>query len=216
MNATVPEMEDKLPAEVPESGGAAQEAPAEVKSPVGQEVPTEEKSSVGQEAPVEEKSPVGQERTAEPSMAWHRFLTCFGLWLEALCHAVQAGWMLLGKQYYTAELREMAYAGLPKLRMLDWALAGLAAVAAVLCMLSAVMLRKRRRSGPGLLCWAYILLLAGQLGLAAGRYFIVGLTPLSVSTLGPMAGYLMLLTVNGAYYRRRRGCFAPLKQTGGH
>ena len=124
--------------------------------------------------------------------------------------------MLLGKQYYAAELREMAYAGLPKLRLLDWALAGLAAVAALLCVLSAVQLRKRRRSGPRLLCWAYILLLAGQLGLAAGRYFIVGLTPLAVSTLGPMAVYLMLLLVNGVYYRRRRGCFAPQNQTEGH
>ena len=149
-------------------------------------------------------------------MAWHRFLTCFGLWLEALCHAVQAGWMLLGKQYYAAELREMAYAGLPGLRMLDWALVGVAAVAAVLCMLSAVMLRKRLRSGPKLLCRAYLLLLAGQLGLAAGRYFIVGLTPLSVATLGPMAVYLVLLVVNGVYYRRRRGCFVPLNQTEGH
>ena len=149
-------------------------------------------------------------------MAWHSFLTGFGLWLEALYHAAQAGWMLLGKQYYTAELREMAHAGLPKLRLLDWALAGLAAVAALLCVLSAVLLRKRRRSGPRLLCWAYILLLAGQLGLAAGRYFIVGLTPLAVSTLGPMAVYLMLLLVNGVYYRRRRGCFAPQNQTEGH
>ena len=190
MNASVPEVEEKFPTEVPESA-QAQEVPA-AEEPSKAEVP------------------------AEPPMAWHRFLTGFGLWLEALYHAAQAGWMLLGKQYYTAELRETAYAGLPKLRLLDWALAGLAAVAALLCVLSAVQLRKRRRSGPRLLCWAYILLLAGQLGLAAGRYFIVGLTPLAVSTLGPMAVYLMLLLVNGVYYRRRRGCFAPQNQTEGH
>lgn len=149
-------------------------------------------------------------------MAWHRFLTCFGLWAEALFHGLQAGWMLRGGQYYAAELREMAYAGLPLLRMLDRALAGVAAVAALLCVLSAVKLRKRRRSGPGLLCGTYILLLAGQLGLAAGRYFIIGLTPLSMSTLGPMLVYLMLLPVNGVYYRRRRGCFARLNQTEEH
>ena len=204
MNASVPEVEEKLPTEVPESA-QAQEVPAEAKLPTAevQQVPAAEEPSKA-------------EVPAEPPMAWHRFLTGFGLWLEALYHAAQAGWMLLGKQYYTAELREMAYAGLPKLRLLDWALAGLAAVAALLCVLSAVKLRKRRRSGPKLLCWAYILLLAGQLGLAAGRYFIVGLTPLAVSTLGPMAVYLMLLLVNGVYYRRRRGCFAPQNQTEGH
>ena len=204
MNASVPEVEEKLPTEVPESA-QAQEVPAEAKLPTAevQQVPAAEEPSKA-------------EVPAEPPMAWHRFLTGFGLWLEALYHAAQAGWMLLGKQYYAAELREMAYAGLPKLRLLDWALAGLAAVAALLCVLSAVLLRKRRRSGPRLLCWAYILLLAGQLGLAAGRYFIVGLTPLAVSTLGPMAVYLMLLLVNGVYYRRRRGCFAPQNQTEGH
>ena len=204
MNASVPEVEEKLPTEVPESA-QAQEVPAAEKLPTAevQQVPAAEEPSKA-------------EVPAEPPMAWHRFLTGFGLWLEALYHAAQAGWMLLGKQYYAAELREMAYAGLPKLRLLDWSLAGLAAVAALLCVLSAVKLRKRRRSGPKLLCWAYILLLAGQLGLAAGRYFIVGLTPLAVSTLGPMAVYLMLLLVNGDYYRRRRGCFAPQNQTEGH
>ena len=204
MNASVPEVEEKLPTEVPESA-QAQEVPAAEKLPTAevQQVPAAEEPSKA-------------EVPAEPPMAWHRFLTGFGLWLEALYHAAQAGWMLLGKQYYAAELREMAYAGLPKLRLLDWALAGLAAVAALLCVLSAVQLRKRRRSGPRLLCWAYILLLVGQLGLAAGRYFIVGLTPLAVFTLGPMAVYLMLLLVNGVYYRRRRGCFAPQNQTEGH
>ena len=137
-------------------------------------------------------------------MAGHRFLTGFWLWLEALYHAVQAGWLLLGKQYYTAELREMAYAGLPALRALDWALAGVAAVAAVLCVRSAVLLRRRCSAGPKLLCGTYILLLAGQLGFAAGRWFIVGLTPLSSSTLGPAAVYLALLLVSCGWNRRRR------------
>ena len=214
MNASVPEVEEKLPTEVPESA-QAQEVPAEAKPSVEQQVPAAEEPSVEQQVPAAEE-PSKAEVPAEPPMAWHRFLTGFGLWLEALYHAAQAGWMLLGKQYYTAELREMAYAGLPKLRLLDWALAGLAAVAALLCVLSAVQLRKRRRSGPRLLCWAYILLLAGQLGLAAGRWFIIGLTPLSVSTLGPMAVYLALLLVNGSYYRRRRAGFMPRNQMGGH
>ena len=202
MNATVPEQEEYLPTDAPETGEIAGEAQEVSAEPEGEQKSLEDAPEAA--------------AADEPPLAWHRFLTCFGLWLEALCHAAQAGWMLLGKQYYAAELREMAYAGLPGLRMLDWALAGVAAVAAVLCMLSAVMLRKRLRSGSKLLCRAYLLLLAGQLGLAAGRYFIVGLTPLSVATLGPMAVYLVLLVVNGVYYRRRRGCFVPLNQTEGH
>ena len=157
---------------------------------------------------------VDADRPADAPMAWHGFLCCFGLWLEALYHALQAGWMIRGGQYYEVEIREMAYAGLPALRALDWALAGVAGAAAVLCVLSALKLRKRRRSGPRLLHWTYVLLLAGQLGFAAGRYFIVGLTPLSVSTLGPLVLYLALLLVNGSYYRRRRECFADV-QTGG-
>ena len=202
MNATVPEQEEYLPTDAPETGeiaGGAQEMPAE---PEG-----------------EQKSPEDAPEAAaadEPPLAWHRFLTNFGLWLAALYHGAQAGWLLLGKQYYTAEIRETVYVGLPKLRMLDWVLAGVAAVAALLCVLSAVKLRKRRSAGPRLLCWTYVLLLVGQLGFAAGRWFIVGLTPLSVSTLGPVAVYLALLLVNGSYYRRRRGCFSPLNQTEGH
>ena len=184
MNATVPELEESLPAKGPVSGEAdAMEA---------QKIP------------------------AEPPMAWHRFLTNFWLWLAAVFHGVQAGWILWGGQYYTAEIRNLAYAGLPGLRMLDWALAAVAIAAAALYALSALHLRKRRNSGPRLLCWAYILLLAGQLGLAAGRWFIIGLTPLSVSTLGPMAVYLALLLVNGSYYRRRRAGFMPRNQMGGH
>lgn len=157
---------------------------------------------------------VDADRPADAPMAWHSFLCCFGLWLEALYHALQAGWMIRGGQYYSGEIQGMAYAGLPALRALDWALAGVAGAAAVLCVLSALKLRKRRRSGPRLLHWTYVLLLAGQLGFAAGRYFIVGLTPLSVSTLGPLVLYLALLLVNGSYYRRRRECFADV-QTGG-
>ena len=51
-----------------------------------------------------------------PPMAWYGFLCRFGLWLEALYHALQAGWIFRGGQYYEAEIREMAYAGLPALR----------------------------------------------------------------------------------------------------
>ena len=223
MHATVPERApEKIEVTTAQANAAAepdvacQSAPAESDAAVTAAVPAEQADVAAAPDPADEPASEEVRDVDEPPLAWHRFLTKFWLWLAALYHAFQAGWLLLGRQYYTAEIRETVYVGLPKLRMLDWVLAGVAAVAALLCVLSAVKLRKRRRSGPKLLCWAYILLLAGQLGLAAGRYFIVGLTPLAVSTLGPMAVYLMLLLVNGVYYRRRRGCFAPQNQTEGH
>ena len=223
MNATVPE---RAPEEIEvtaaqanaaaETDDACQSAPAEPEAAVTAEGTAEQADDSVAPDPAGEPAPEEVRAVDEPPLAWHRFLTNFWLWLAALYHAFQAGWLLLGKQYYTAEIREKVYVGLPKLRMLDWVLAGVAAVAALLCVLSAVKLRKRRSAGPGLLGWTYVLLLAGQLGFAAGRWFIVGLTPLSVSTLGPVAVYLALLLVNGSYYRRRRGCFSPLNQTEGH
>ena len=207
MNATVPDAEENRPSEVPGEASAAEVGEKPAESHAEENRPAEVLSA---EPGAEENDPVElQERPAEPPMAWHRFLTGFGLWLEALCHAFQAGWMLWGGQYYGAENRAIAYAGLPAMRALDWALAAVAAAAALLCVLSAMKLRKWRSAGPVLLRWTYRLLLAGQLGLAAGRYFIIGLTPLAASTLGPMSVYLALLLVNGSYYRRRRGCLSP-------
>lgn len=224
MNATVPERAPEeiektaaqADAAVEPEAAAPQSAPAEPDAAAAADGTAEQAELAAASDPADEPVPEEAPAVDEPPMAWHRFLTNFWLWLAALYHAFQAGWLLLGKQYYTTEIRETVYVGLPKLRMLDWALAGVAAVAALLCVLSALKLRKRRSAGPRLLCWVYLLLLAGQLGFAAGRWFIVGLTPLSVSTLGPVAVYLALLLVNGSYYRRRRGCFSPLNQTEGH
>lgn len=230
MNATVPE---RAPEEIEKTAAQTNEAEVEASAAADEPAPDESGAAEPQETPAEPDAAAAADGTAEqadvaaapdpadepateevraadePPMVWHRFLTNFWLWLAAIGHGVQAGWILWGGQYYTAEIRNLAYAGLPGLRMLDWALAGAAGAAAALCALSAVKLRKRRSSGPRLLCGAYILLLAGQIGLAAGRWFIIGLTPLSASTQGPMAVYLALLLVNGSYYRRRRECFAP-------
>ena len=223
MHATVPERApEKIEVTTAQANAAAepdvacQSAPAESDAAVTAAVPAEQADVAAAPDPADEPASEEVRDVDEPPLAWHRFLTKFWLWLAALYHAFQAGWLLLGRQYYTAEIREKVYAGLPKLCMLDWALAAVAGVAALLCVLSAVKLRKRRSAGPRLLCWTYLLLLAGQLGFAAGRWLIVGLTPLSVSTLGPVAVYLALLLVNGSYYRRRRGCFSPLNQTEGH
>ena len=124
-------------------------------------VPAEQADVAAAPDPADEPASEEVRAVDEPPLAWHRFLTKFWLWLAALYHAFQAGWLLLGRQYYTAEIREKVYAGLPKLCMLDWALAVVAGVAALLCVLSAVKLRKRRSAGPRLLCGTYLLLLTG-------------------------------------------------------
>lgn len=173
---------------------AAAQAPAEPEEAAAAE-PEEVGEGAGAPAP-------------EPSMAWHRFLTGFYLYLAAAYHLLQAAWMLRGGQYFAAEIRDRVYEGLPGMRMLDWGLALAAAVAALLCIAAAIQLRRRRSAGPKLLRAAYLLLIAGQLAFAAGRYFIAGLTPLSVATVGPLLFYLALLLVNGSYYRRRRSAFA--------
>lgn len=146
-------------------------------------------------------------------MAWHGFLAHFLLWAEVIYHASQAAWLLLGRQYDLPELRETVYAGLPGLRLLDLGLILIAAVAAVLCVCGAVALHRRSRSGPRILRVMYLMLAAGQIGSAAGRYFIAGLTPVSPSALGQAILYLALMWMDGSYYGKRRDMF--LKQTGG-
>ena len=66
MNASVPEVEEKFPTEVPESA-QAQEVPAAEEPSVEQQVPAAEEPSKAE----------ARERTAEPPLAWHRFLTGF-------------------------------------------------------------------------------------------------------------------------------------------
>lgn len=165
-------------------------------------------------SPPVEPAPAGEDKLAPElagedwPMAWHRFLTRFWLWAEAALHAAQAAGLLLGAQYRAPEIREIVYAGMPGMRMLDWGLALATLVGALLCVRAAVKLRHCDGAGPSLLRAAYVVLLIGQLGCAAGRYLIAGLTPVSISVLGQMAVYLALLLVNGSYYRKRRDAFA--------
>lgn len=144
-------------------------------------------------------------------MRWHVFLVRGMLFPAAALHALQAWWVFSGRIYHDAQVRTAVYAGLPALRALDWFLAGMLIVGAVLQIAARFALSARRARGPALLKAAYGALLGGVAAYALGRLFISALSPLSLPVLGQAGAYLGLLLVNAAYYRKRRGAFAPAK-----
>ena len=144
-------------------------------------------------------------------MRWHVFLVRGMLFPAAALHALQAWWVFSGRIYHDAQVRAAVYAGLPALRALDWFLAGMLIVGAVLQIAARFALSARRARGPALLKAAYGALLGGVAAYALGRLFISALSPLSLPVLGQAGAYLGLLLVNAAYYRKRRGAFAPAK-----
>lgn len=151
-----------------------------------------------------------REKGALP-MRWHVFLVHGMLFPAAALHALQAWWVFSGRIYHDAQVRAAVYAGLPALRALDWFLAGMLIVGAVLQIAARFALSARRARGPALLKAAYGALLGGVAAYALGRLFISALSPLSLPVLGQAGAYLGLLLVNAAYYRKRRGAFAPAK-----
>ena len=144
-------------------------------------------------------------------MRWHVFLVRGMLFPAAALHALQAWWVFSGRIYHDAQVRAAVYAGLPALRALDWFLAGMLIVGAALQIAARFALSARRARGPALLKAAYGALLGGVAAFALGRLFISALSPLSLPVLGQAGAYLGLLLVNAAYYRKRRGAFAPAK-----
>ena len=144
-------------------------------------------------------------------MRWHVFLVRGMLFPAAALHALQAWWVFSGRIYHDAQVRAAVYAGLPALRALDWFLAGMLIVGAALQIAARFALSARRARGPALLKAAYGELLGGVAAYALGRLFISALSPLSLPVLGQAGAYLGLLLVNAAYYRKRRGAFAPAK-----
>ena len=144
-------------------------------------------------------------------MRWHVFLVRGMLFPAAALHALQAWWVFSGRIYHDAQVRAAVYAGLPALRALDWFLAGMLIVGAALQIAARFALSARRARGPALLKAAYGALLGGVAAYALGRLFISALSPLSLPVLGQAGAYLGLLLVNAAYYRKRRGAFAPAK-----
>lgn len=147
------------------------------------------------------------ESAPQPPMAWHGFLTKFLLILLPVFHALQAVWILTGGVYYTAAVRDTVYAGIPKLRIVDYALCALELAAAVLELTARKALAKRQTKGVRLLLTGQALAVLAWPLYGLARFALTGLSPLSIAIISQSAAQLALLLVNISYYARRRSLF---------
>lgn len=151
-------------------------------------------------APVTEVPP---ESTPELPMRWHGFLVKFYLWAAAAYHLFQAAWIFTGKIYIEVAARDVIYASMPGMRILDWSFAALMALGSLLLVLSAIKLLRKHKSGISLLTGAYILLTLSIIGYLLGRLLVSGMPPLSLPLTGQAVFYLALFGINRSYYRKR-------------
>lgn len=148
------------------------------------------------------------ESAPQPPMAWHSFLTKYLLILLPVCHALQAVWILTGRVYYTTAVRDTIYAGIPELRIVDYALCALGLATAVLELAARKALAKRRATGIRLLITGQALAVLAWPLYGLARFVLTGLSPLSIALIGRSAAQLVLLLVNTFYYARRRCLFS--------
>ena len=150
---------------------------------------------------------------AEAPLAWHRAQVKWLIWLQALLLACTAGNVLSGGIYHNPELARALYAGLPAMRIIDYALAALLLAAAVLLVCARGRLKNFAPAGIKLLLAAYKLLAAAWIAYGAARFFAAGLSPLSIPLIGRCVGFAALGLINRSYYRKRRSLFS--KQAAG-
>ncbi|MBP3409780.1 MAG: hypothetical protein J6M10_02175 [Clostridia bacterium] len=136
-------------------------------------------------------------------MRWHGFQVKFYLWLAAAYHLFQAGWIFSGKIYIESAARDAIYASMPGMRILDYSLAALLAVGAILLLAARAKLAKKNKTGIALLTGAYILLAAGMIVYLLARLLISGMPPLNLPLIGQAVSCLALLGINRSYYRKR-------------
>ena len=136
-------------------------------------------------------------------MKWHFFLVRVYLWMAAIFHLLQAGWIFTGKIYIEAAARDAIYDSMPGMRILDYTFAALLAVGAILQGLAALKLVRKRKTGISLLTGAYILLILSIVVYLAARLLIAGMPPVSLPLVGQAVSCLALLGINRSYYRRR-------------
>ena len=148
------------------------------------------------------------ESAPQPPMAWHSFLTKYLLILLPVCHALQAVWILTGGVYYTTAVRDTIYAGIPELRIVNYALCALGLATAVLELAARKALAKRRATGIRLLITGQALAVLAWPLYGLARFVLTGLSPLSIALIGRSAAQLVLLLVNTFYYARRRCLFS--------
>lgn len=157
--------------------------------------------------PNQNSLPENDRAQANPPMHWHKLLVRGMLWLPALAAVLQAVWVFAGNIYYAPQVRDQLYAGIPGLRIADFALGACLILAADLLFAARKQLKNNRWRGAVLLQCGCALLALAQLVHALARYFIAGLSPLNLPMLAQLLGYGALLLVNRSYYRKRRSLF---------
>lgn len=136
--------------------------------------------------------------SAKPSMVWHGFQKKFLLWLIAAAYFARAFLIFSGNIYLSAEIRAAIYAGIPLLRILDYAFAAHCVLGGVFAILSAVCRKTRILIGNN------IALCAGEAAYLLLRWLLTELPPINPQGIALMLAHGLLLWANLRYYRNRK------------
>jgi len=153
-----------------------------------------------QETAVQENAAQENAEAGKLPMKWHKFQKNFLLWVLALFCAVRAFLIISGNIYYGAEIQAVIYAGMPLLRILDYAFAAFALAAGVLAVVSAGRLKK---GSAHLLTKLNFAMAAGELAYVLLRWAISGLPPMNVQCAALLIVHVLLWRVNREYYSKR-------------
>ena len=133
-------------------------------------------------------------------MKWHKFQKNFLLWAVALYMFVRVFLIVSGRIYYEAAIRDAIYAGMPLLRILDYAFAAFLVASGVCLIISACRLNK---GSANLLVKVNLIMALGEIAYLMLRWAVTELPPLSLQNIALMIVHLLLWLVNRRYYRNR-------------
>ena len=158
------------------------------------------------------QQPYGQQ-IPQQGMKWHKFLVYFALWAGALLNLIMGIVCLTGAQY--GEMKELVYAYIPGMKAPDLVYGILLVLLAVLGVLTAVKLLKFKVGAPKWLTILYIAALAVSIIYIAWSMIVlsdygVGLGDMGSSlssTIGSIAGSILMIIVNKIYYGKRAHLF---------
>ena len=161
-----------------------------------EEIRKDTEESIAEEALIREVVP---EKKPLP-MKWHKFQKNFLLWAAALYMFARVFLTVSGRIYYEAAIRNAVYAGMPLLRVLDYAFAAYLAATGVCLIISACRLNKGRAN---MLVKVNLIMAAGEMAYLLLRWAVSGLPPLNLQCASLMTAHVLLWRVNRVYYGKR-------------
>lgn len=188
------------PAESPAGEPSAEESPAEEPSP-------SESPDRPLESPYAYAPPA---RAAAPlPMKWHAFLCYAALWVIALISLYRGFTNLFGSGQGADGAQ--FYRMFPLMRHIDAAFGIVSLAVAVLAVLSAVFLIKKRKKGPVLLIVTLALLVVYKLLFELLSIAVAAETPAKYAQIVRLAfvccAYALLIVLNVIYYKKRKTVF---------